>query len=144
MLVLKELPIGVVERWICWKKLSYWICCVFLGSCFSAVFRGVFERGWLSFSRDFSNHPPDCICSGGGAVLIDMFSFAIEIRVSVKCLFRSIIFGSCIGFCLQRVSKISQFSLFIFQWGSLSSWRGCSLSSMKRSLSQTSLNTFHS
>ena len=44
-----------------------------------------------------------------------MVYFAVEIRISVECFVRSMMLGSCNSFCMQRVSKSSQFALFIFQ-----------------------------
>ena len=64
------------------------------------------------------------------AEVFALVSFAIEIRVSAKCLVWSMMFGSYNRFYLQRVSKTFQFAKFIFQWRSLSLWRGCKFSSM--------------
>ena len=147
----------------------------------------MFESCWLDFSRYFSNHPSDSVCSGVGANLVgivlsifllgflydfcvfalrslkafrlmvvdsllnfrkaalckrmvvlqsslnqgvlclfEVEAFAIVLfAVEVKCFVWSMMLGSCDSFCLQGVSKTCQFVLFIFQWGSLSSWKGC-------------------
>ena len=45
-----------------------------------------------------------------------MVSFASEIRVSINCFVRFLLFGSCIHFWLKSVCNYSQFALFIFQW----------------------------
>ena len=42
-------------------------------------------------------------------------SFAIEMRVSVKCFVWSMMFGSFNSFYLHMISKTCQFSLFIFR-----------------------------
>ena len=80
------------------------------------------------------------------AEVFAIVSFAIEMRVSVKCFIWSMILGPFNNFCLHMVSKTCLFALFIFQWGSLSSWKDCKLSSIigKWSLPQWSLWTFYS
>ena len=60
--------------------------------------------------------------------LFGMVSFAIEIRVSVKCIVWSMLFGSCMSFWMQGFWIFS--SLLHFFLNFLLSWRGCGLSTI--------------
>ena len=59
------------------------------------------------------------------AEVFAIVSFAIEMRVSMKCFVWSKVLGSFQSSCLYMVPKICKCTLLIFQWGRLSSWKGC-------------------